>query len=185
MGSARAWRSRLAAPTRPRTTSATRRQSKHERAPKAQPLACGPRVARPTPPKQPANQNWPRHQRLASPPAPHSPPRPTLSAPIRPRLSKPAPSPTISHMTCHKPAEMGNLAVCNRKLIGTITLPITSGNWHYSRSRVIGNVVDSITETPKKQLQLLFIMTYKKYKFVHNTKYCFKKLLILIEFMIS
>jgi len=27
-----------------------------------------------------------------------------------------------------------------------MTLAITIGGWHYSRSRVIGNVVDSITE---------------------------------------
>ena len=49
-----------------------------------------------------------------------------------------------------------------QKLIETITLPITSGNWHYSRIWVIGNVVDSITEPRERQLQLLFIMTYKK-----------------------
>ncbi len=36
------------------------------------------------------------------------------------------------------------------KLIETITLTITIGNWHYSRFRVIGNVVDSITELRKK-----------------------------------
>jgi len=35
-------------------------------------------------------------------------------------------------------------------IIETITLPITIGNWHYSRSGVIGNVVDSITESKKK-----------------------------------
>jgi len=56
---------------------------------------------------------------------------------------------------------MGNLVICNRKLIGTITLPITIGSWLYSRIRVTGNVVDSITEPRKKQKQLLFIMTYK------------------------
>jgi len=43
----------------------------------------------------------------------------------------------------------------------TITLPITFGSCYYSRIRVIGNVVDSITEPRKKQLLLLFIMTYK------------------------
>ena len=64
--------------------------------------------------------------------------------------------------------EIGNLVICNWKLIETITLPITIGNWHYSRIIVIGNVVDSIAETRKKQL--LFIMTYKRYKFIHNTK---------------
>jgi hypothetical protein len=48
-----------------------------------------------------------------------------------------------------QPPEMGNLVVCSLKLIETITLPIAIGNWHYSRSRVIGNVVDSITE-PRK-----------------------------------
>ena len=36
-----------------------------------------------------------------------------------------------------------------QKLIETITLAITIGNWHYSSIRVIGNVVDSITE-PRK-----------------------------------
>jgi len=36
-----------------------------------------------------------------------------------------------------------------QKLIETITLPIKIGNWHYSSIRVIGNVVDSITE-PRK-----------------------------------
>jgi len=34
-------------------------------------------------------------------------------------------------------------------------------HWYYSRIRLIGSVVDSITELRKKQLQLLFIMTYK------------------------
>jgi len=66
-------------------------------------------------------------------------------------------------------------------MIQIIKSPITIGNLNYSRIRVIGNVVDSINETRKKQLQLLFIMTYKKYKFIHdtksnfisNTKYCF------------
>ena len=77
--------------------------------------------------------------------------------------------------------------------MGTITLPITTGNWNYSRIRVMSNVVDSITESRKNQLQLIFIMTYKKYKFINNTKSsfisktkcCFYKLLILIESMIS
>jgi hypothetical protein len=45
--------------------------------------------------------------------------------------------------------EMGNLVNCNSRLIETITLPITIGNWHYSRSGVIGSVVDLITE-PRK-----------------------------------
>jgi hypothetical protein len=44
---------------------------------------------------------------------------------------------------------MGNLVICNQTVIETITLPITIGNWHYSRIRVIGNVVDSITQPPK------------------------------------
>jgi len=30
-----------------------------------------------------------------------------------------------------------------------ITLPITIGNWYYSKIRVISNVVDSITKPPK------------------------------------
>ncbi len=55
----------------------------------------------------------------------------------------------------------------------TITLPITIGNWYYWRIRVIGNEVDSISEHRKKQLQLLFIVTYKKYNFIGNTKYFF------------
>ena len=50
---------------------------------------------------------------------------------------------------------MGNLVTCNRTLIETITLPIAIGNWHYSRSRVIGNVVDSITE-PRKNITITF-----------------------------
>ena len=36
--------------------------------------------------------------------------------------------------------------VSNYKLIETVTLPIAIGNCHHSRIRVIGNVVDSITE---------------------------------------
>jgi len=36
---------------------------------------------------------------------------------------------------------------------------MTMGNWHYSRIRVIGNVVDLIIIPRKKQLQLLFKMT--------------------------
>jgi hypothetical protein len=77
------------------------------------------------------------------------------------------------------------LVIDNSKLIETITLPITIGNWHYSKIRVIGNVVDSITEPRKKQLQLLFIMTYKKCKFIHNRKYnylFFVFLLLNVEF---
>jgi len=54
----------------------------------------------------------------------------------------------------------------NKKLIETITLPITFGNWHYSRIREIGNVVDSIGEPQKKQKQLLFIMTSGVDRFV-------------------
>ena len=50
---------------------------------------------------------------------------------------------------------MGNLVIFNQKLIETITLPITIGNWHYSRIRVIGNVVDSIVE-PRKNNQNYF-----------------------------
>ena len=48
----------------------------------------------------------------------------------------------------------------------TITLPIIIGSWHYSRIQVIGNVVDNQknTEPREKQLHLLFIMAYKKYK---------------------
>ena len=70
----------------------------------------------------------------------------------------------------------------------TITLPITFGNCHYSRIRVIGNVVDSITEPRKKKLQLLFIMTYKNTNlFITQTTILLviQKLLILIESMIS
>ncbi len=39
--------------------------------------------------------------------------------------------------------------------IETITLPISIGDWHYSRIRVIGNVVDSITE-PRKKITITF-----------------------------
>jgi hypothetical protein len=73
-----------------------------------------------------------------------------------------------------------------------IALAITTGDWYYTRIRAVGNVVDSITGPRKKQLRLLFIMEYKKYKFIHNTKcnfiskkYYFYKLLIMIESMIS
>jgi len=43
----------------------------------------------------------------------------------------------------------GNIVIGNYKLIETITLPITIGDWHYSRIRVIGNEVDLITESRK------------------------------------
>ena len=53
---------------------------------------------------------------------------------------------------------MGNLVIGIQKLVEAIRLPITIGKWHYSRIRVIGNVVDLITEPRKKNtLQLLFI----------------------------
>jgi hypothetical protein len=55
-------------------------------------------------------------------------------------------------------AEIGNLEIGIYKLIEKITLPIAIGSWHYSRIRVICNVIDSITESRKKQLQLLFII---------------------------
>ena len=38
--------------------------------------------------------------------------------------------------------EIGNLAIGDYELVETITLPITTANWYYSRIRVIGNVVD-------------------------------------------
>ncbi len=47
-------------------------------------------------------------------------------------------------------SEKGNVVIGILKLIEIITLPITIGNWHYSR--IIGNLVDSITEPRKKQL---------------------------------
>ncbi len=56
---------------------------------------------------------------------------------------------------------MGNLVIFNWKLIETITLPITIGNWHYSRIRVIGNVVDSIAE-PLKKITVTFYNHIKK-----------------------
>ena len=54
------------------------------------------------------------------------------------------------------PTEIGNLVIGNKKLIGTITLPITIGNLRYSRIRVIVNVVGLITESRKSNLQLLY-----------------------------
>jgi len=54
-------------------------------------------------------------------------------------------------MTTRRWSEIGNLVIGDSKLIETITLPITIGNWHYSRIRVIGNVVDLITEPRKKR----------------------------------
>ena len=44
---------------------------------------------------------------------------------------------------------MGNLVIGIQKLVEAIRLPITIGKWHYSRIRVIGNVVDSIAGARK------------------------------------
>ena len=89
---------------------------------------------------RPSTANQHHHHRHGRP----QPPRPRLrQRPHAPRLQP----------------EMGNLIICNQKLIETISLPITIGNWHYSRIRVVGSVVDSVTESRKTQLQLLFIMT--------------------------
>ena len=49
-------------------------------------------------------------------------------------------------------------------------MPITIGNWHYSRIRVIGNVVDSITETREKTITIIFYNDIKKCKFTSNEK---------------
>ena len=38
---------------------------------------------------------------------------------------------------------------------------------------MIDIVVDSITEPQKKQSKLIFVMTYKKYTFIHSTKHNF------------
>jgi len=52
-----------------------------------------------------------------------------------------------------------------------MSLPITIGYWHCLWIGEIGNEVDSIAETRiKKQLQLLFLMTYKKYKSFYYIK---------------
>jgi len=37
----------------------------------------------------------------------------------------------VSSLTTARAAEIGNLVICNYKLIETITLAITIGNWHY------------------------------------------------------
>jgi len=52
---------------------------------------------------------------------------------------------------------------------GKAWIPIKICNWHYSKIRVIGNVVDSIIE-PRKNNQNYF---YKKYNFIYNPKYYF------------
>ena len=64
----------------------------------------------------------------------------------------------------HSVTEMGNLAICNQKLIETITLPITIGNWQNSGIRVIGNAVDSITE-PRKTIAITFYNVIKNIQF--------------------
>jgi hypothetical protein len=55
-----------------------------------------------------------------------------------------------------KGPETGNLLIGNSKLIEAITLTITIGNWHCSRIRVIGYVVDSISGPRKKTLRIKF-----------------------------
>ena len=62
--------------------------------------------------------------------------------------------------TRHWQSEIGN-----SKLIEKITLPITIGYWHYSRIRVIGNVVDSITEPRKKTITISFYNDIQKIQF--------------------
>jgi len=57
---------------------------------------------------------------------------------------------------------IGNLEIGNQKLIETITLPITIGNWHCSRIRVIGNVVDSTTEPRQKTSTITFYNDIQK-----------------------
>jgi hypothetical protein len=53
--------------------------------------------------------------------------------------------------------------VSNYKLIETVTLPIAIGNCHHSRIRVIGNVVDSITEkNPQKTITITFYNEIQK-----------------------
>ena len=96
-------------------------------------------------------------------------PQPTSSAtsestPNRALTAKP---PTNSSSP---PPEMGNLLICNQKPIETITLPITIGNWHYSRIRVIGNVVESLILNSEKTITVTFyndiqkIQIYLKHK---------------------
>ena len=71
-------------------------------------------------------------------------------------------------------AEMGNLVICDWRLIEANTLPITIGNWHYSRIRGIGNVVDSVTE-PRKNNYFYFLYWHIKntilYRVISNTEY--------------
>ena len=77
---------------------------------------------------------------------------------------------TCPKLSMNTGADIGNLGIGNWTLIETVTLLITVGNWHYSRIRVIGNVVDSITEPRKNNLQFIFIMKYKKYNFISTRK---------------
>ncbi len=65
--------------------------------------------------------------------------------------------------------EIGKLVFGHWKLTEAITLPITIGEWHYSRIRVIGNVVDSITE-PRKNNWLSSWLSFKKTYVVNNNK---------------
>ena len=59
-----------------------------------------------------------------------------------------------------------------KNLIGTITLLITIGDGHYSRIRVVGNLVDSITE-PRKIYKKYLVISNTKCNFISNTKYYF------------
>ena len=70
----------------------------------------------------------------------------------------------ILQMIRQHPTEIGNLVIGNKKLIGTITLPITIGNLRYSRIRVIVNVVGLITESRKSNLQLLYKKCWHHWK---------------------
>ena len=78
-----------------------------------------------------------------------------------PAPARPAPCPTTR--SAASSTEIGNLVIGNQKLIEAITLPATIGDWHYSRIRVIGNLVDSMTE-PRTTITIAFYNGIQKIK---------------------
>ena len=83
-------------------------------------------------------------------PIPSSSPQPSRPSTI-PRDARPSATANSTACTFASQAEIGNLVFNNWKLIELTTLPITIGDWHYSRIRVIGNVVDLTTEPRKNK----------------------------------
>ena len=66
---------------------------------------------------------------------------------------------------------IGNLGLGYAQLVETITLPITVGDWHCSRGRVICNVVYSITGSRQKTFTIAFYNDIQKYKFIHKIQF--------------